>query len=282
MSKRPTSNKRNLNINLDDYLKDVRDIYAADSITKMFNSLVYGDFGTGKTYSLRTAPKPVLIHSFDPGGTRSVKTLIDKGEILADTRFEDEDAQNPTAYRLWEDTFDALRATDFFNHIGTYVLDSVTTWTESIMNAILKAERRNGQPPQIQDYQAQMGTIRDAIKVMTGLPCNFIATGHIDTMKDDVTGRIVTGPMVTGKMKAKMPLLFDEIYVSLASRTSSGIEYYFLTQNDGRYKARSRLAEEGQLELQESQDWKQILRKTGYQYENKPLDVEAQLQRTTE
>lgn len=277
MAKRPRSKRRNLDIRLDEYIKDVRDIYAPDSVTKMFNALVYGDFGTGKTYSLRTAPKPVLIHSFDPGGTRSIKTLIDKGEVLADTRFEEEDAINPTAYRSWEDTFDALRGTEIFNHIGTYVLDSVTTWSDALMNAILKEEGRAGNPPQIQDYQVQMGTMRDAIKVLTGLPCNVIVTGHIDVIQDQVSGRIISGPMVTGKMKQKMPLLFDEIYVSLASQTSQGIDYAFLTQNNGKYKARSRLAEQGQLELRESQNWKDILRKTGYQYEDKPLDISAQL-----
>ena len=258
-------------IDIDAEFSKIRDIYAADSEQKAFNALIYGDFGTGKTWSLRTCPKPVLIHSFDPGGARGLQDMARTGEVLIDARFEQESSKKPTAYGMWEKEFDRLRTTDFFEGIGTYVIDSVTTWGDALMNEILRKANRAGTVPQIQDYLIQMLTIRDVIHVCTGLPCNFIALGHITIDKDETTGKIESGPLLTGKLSQKLPLLFDEVYVSTAKSKPSGVEYKFITQSNGYYKARSRLSGAGKLEMYEDQDIKGILKKTGYPHEDKPL-----------
>ena len=44
----------------DEFLK-IRDRYKNQSKKRGFNALIYGDFGTGKTHLLHTAPKPVLV-----------------------------------------------------------------------------------------------------------------------------------------------------------------------------------------------------------------------------
>ena len=64
-----------------------RQMYA-DSASQFSNFLIYGDFGTGKTQILSTCPKPVFIDSFDPGGTKTaaLQPLIDKGDVIVDTR----------------------------------------------------------------------------------------------------------------------------------------------------------------------------------------------------
>jgi hypothetical protein len=77
---------------------------------KSFNALIYGSMGSGKTNITRTCRGPVLIHSFDPGGTKTVRDEIEKGKIYADTRFEIEDPFKPTAFVLWDKTYHRLIA----------------------------------------------------------------------------------------------------------------------------------------------------------------------------
>lgn len=251
---------------------EIRETYASDPRNKTFNSLVYGHPGTGKTFSLRTARKPVLIHSFDPGGTESVSDEINKGTILADTRFEGD--MHPSTFRRWEQEFNRLQKNGVFEHVGTYVLDSITSWCDVLLAEIMRREGVNDIVPRLRDYMIQIKTAADYMKEMTILPCDFIAIGHIDVQKDEVSGRTITTLMTTGKLKTKLPLLFDEVYVADTKQKSDGIKYFFLTQNDGRYKARSRMAKEGNgIKPNMPQDYKNILSEAGYDTSDKPLHI---------
>ena len=252
-------------------IAQIREAYKTNKTSNHFNAIVYGDIGTGKTNLLRTARKPVLLHSFDPGGSKTIRDCIDKGEVVADTQFEKEDAKSPTAYKSWEKEFDRLRHSDFFEHIGTYVIDSATTWSDAMMNEILRKGGRTGTIPQIQDYLVQQNTIRDTMKAFTMLPCDCILTGHISTDKDEMSGRMVSSIMIAGKASVKMPLLFDEIYVSVSKQTAKGVEYSLITRNDGIYKARTRLGKGDTFETFEKQDIKHLLNKAGLDSEDKPL-----------
>ena len=69
-------------------LKRVTDYYAGDSLQKRFSAIISGETNSGKTYLLRTARMPVHIDSFDPGGTKCLQPWIDRGQIVADTTWE--------------------------------------------------------------------------------------------------------------------------------------------------------------------------------------------------
>ena len=276
------SSKQNEPLSVEDEFKKIRQRYEEESKKRGFNSLIYGDFGTGKTHLLHTAPKPILVHSFDPGGSVTLRKWIDKGEVLVDNRFEmdEDDRGNPKAYREWEAEFERLRKGGMFENIGTYVIDSITTMSESLMNAIMTGNDKQKSAnstvktfiPQLRDYQVQIYTIRDFINVCCGLPCNFICTGHIDRSKDEVSGKVISTPMLTGKQAQKLPMLFDEVYVTQTKQTSKGTDYYMLTQSDGIYQARSRMAANSdEITAEMPQDICNILDKANFPYENKPL-----------
>ena len=253
-------------------LGEIRKSYRESAQTYTFNAMVYGYMGTGKTRLLSTARKPVLLHGFDPGGEKVLKDNIEAGEVICDNRFQFEDARKPTAFREWEKEIGRLRKIDgFFESLGTYSVDSVTTWSEALMNAILKTQGRAGGTPQMQDYLVQINTLRDWIKIITSLPCDVILTGHVDSEKDEVTGRITTGVMITGKLKEKLPLLMDEVYMAMSKETSKGVEYSLLTRNTGLFKARTRLGRNGLFETYEEPDIKALLKKAGFPHEDKPL-----------
>lgn len=255
--------------------------YKKDFQNQTFNALIYGDFGTGKTHLLQTCPKPVYIHSFDPGGSKTLRKFIEDPEsgIYADSSFElAEGRSKAKAYYDWDREFKQMKKDGIFEHIGTFVIDSITTMSAAIIEAAESQNSKNNpisglgvMIPQLRDYQVQMAAIEYIVAECTSLPCHFIMTGHIDMTKDEVSGSLVTGPMITGKLSQKIPLLFDEVYVTKTKQTSRGLEYNLLTRNDGYFKARSRLSANYPIDTYEEQDIKKILKKCNFPHEDKPL-----------
>lgn len=237
--------------------------YAANKRARSFKALVLGRYGTGKTCFAVTGRKPVLFHSFDPGGTTSIRQLIDAGAVLPDIRFEEEDSKNPTAFNLWVEEMKKLEQENAFHQIGTYVLDSLTTFSAAVMNQILFKAGKVGAKPTWDEYSAEHNHIIHSILELTRLPCDVIITAHLESEKDEVSGRLGTVPLVTGKLKTRIPNLFDEVYVMLPRETPTGITYGVLTRNTGYYQAKSRLGNQNQLEASEAANLKVILQKTG-------------------
>ncbi len=252
-------------------LSDLQTMYKDSARANSFNALIYGPMGVGKTLSLRTCRKPVLVHSFDPGGTTTLRDEVAKGEVYVDNRFEVDDQANPSAFKNWDDAYHRLKQGGMFDKIGTYAIDSATTWSAAAMNVTLKKAGRPGGTPQQNDYLPTMIMLENAIKDITSLPCDVILTCHEDTDKDEASGRMFVGPLFIGKLKYRIPILFDEIYYACSKETSSGVNYSFLTRATGLYKARTRLGKGGIFEMYEQQDFKALLKKAGYNTDDKPL-----------
>jgi hypothetical protein len=266
-----------------DPIKAAQDIlrsYQEDVRNDSTNFLIYGGLGTGKTSLLRSCRAPVLVHSFDPGGSTVLKgesvpwsnydSCVENGKILVDRRFEVEDPEDPKAFTLWDGAFEKLLKGKFFDHIGTFALDSGTTWAQSALYAILKKAKRAGGVPQQNDWFPQMTIMENAIRICTALPCDFIFLGHDDMIKDEVTGVMHTSLLITGRLKKRIPILFDEIYYATTKRTSKGTTHYLQTQASGNIMARTRLGKGGELEQFETPDIKAILKKVGQKHEDLP------------
>ena len=277
--------RKYLDIDIREHFNSVRDMYATSASKNTVNILLLGDAGSGKTYSLRTARGPVLIHSFDPGGSKGLKEDVEKGRVIVDSRFEEEDPMNPTAFRAWEEEFRKLYNSGVFDHVGTYVIDSLTMFSQALMNAVLAANGRAPDDksvklfskdnalgiPQLRDYQIQMTTVAQQLGICASLPCDFVLTSHLEYKQDETTGKILALPMVTGKLAQKLPQLFDEIYVMNVKTMSNSNEYRFLTEPDGMLKGRTRMGSGGKFERFEPADFKKLLKKAGFDTEDKPL-----------
>jgi hypothetical protein len=249
---------------------NIKNFYAEDPRQSTFNLLLLGESGTGKTFASRTCRRPVHIDSFDPGGTKCVREYIEKGDIVADTQWESEEPLTPTEFSRWKNTFKQRKDGGYFNHFGTYILDSATTWSEAIMNYILKKSGLAGEAPRFtKDYTPQKIAIRNHIYSMLSLPCDFILTGHLKLVEDPDKGSIFRF-MTTGQGAVTIPLLFDEIYIATAKGKADRTNYSFLTQSTELYMARSRLAGEGKLSKYEDPDIKKILKKAGLPTKDKP------------
>jgi GTPase SAR1 family protein len=241
-----------------------------------FNMILLGDSGVGKTSILNTARMPVLIHSFDPGGAKlaHLRPLINSGEIIYDGRFEHDSVDNPTAYMAWEAEFIRLKSMGIFSQIGTYVVDSYTTFMASAKNELIK-RRMGGNVRDLkpkkgswegilekQDWQILGQITIDMVKLATALPCDFILTGHTTLVPDETTGRQLVRFNSIPSLRVDVPLLFDEIYVMQAEDSPQGMSRRFITNTTGRYIARTRIGS-GIFDTYEPADIGKLLKKAG-------------------
>ena len=252
----------------------LRTMYKENKKQQYVSVLLTGESGSGKTYITRTAPRPVHIDSFDPTGTMSVRDEIERGNIIVDTRFEEENFMSPSAFKLWTKEFEARRVGKYFESIGTYVLDSATTFTTAIMNSVQASPKGSGAgqvPVWNKDYHPQKVAIETWLSKCMTLPCHFILTAHLEPQKNDEGSIIAYRFMMTGKSSITVPLKFDEIWVTTTKETSKGIEYSVKLNSTGFYLARSRLAGTGKLKPTEPANLKEIIKKAGLDYQDKEV-----------
>lgn len=261
-------------------LKRVRDYYTGDPLQKRFSALVTGGIGAGKTYLLHTARRPVHIDSFDPGGTKCLRELIAKGDIVADTQWETEDPFAPDKFAKWMKTTDIRLSVGYFSQFGTYCIDSSTTWGDAVMNYQLASNSRAGEAPKwSHDYVPQKVFMVNYIRKLMSLPCDFILTGHLREIEEILSIDVKTGVQrknveyrfyTTGQAVLTIPLLFDELYVIIGEDGPGGVKRKMLIDAQGKYIARSRLRANGKLDATEEPDIRALLKKIGLGWEDKP------------
>jgi len=183
-----------------------------------------------------------------------------------------EDPKNPSVALLWDKVFHQRKRQGLFPHLGTYVIDSITTLTMCVTGEYLKAQKRIGGFLYQQDYNPIMATIENAIREVLTLPCDVLIIAHDEVEKDEPTGRMYTGPQFIGKsLRGRLPLLFDEVYYMVPEFKATGPEYRILTKNTGAVRARTRIGKDGRFATYETPDIKALLKKAGLPTEDKPM-----------
>lgn len=217
----------------------------------------------------------MLYWSFDPNGTTSLVKSIESGRVIVDTRFEGGDYQH-TGMSMLDQTMSKLERSGMFDVIGTLYVDSITMWGESIMTEAAVQQNRGSASPydpkgtQIQDYGMSQDALLSMLIRMCKLPCDLVVIAHAEKAVNDITGIQEVRPKFIGKVYKEMLQLFDEVYYMHVQRTPGGLQRFLLTNNDGVFFARSRLASNAPIELRELPDIKAIKKKAGLPCEDLP------------
>ena len=250
--------------------------------SKKINWLIYGRMRTGKTQSLGKVRRfPIMHASFDPGGWKSLTEVIKDDKVIV-LDFEFDDPDKPTQYDAFTNLMDEYRAAKLFAHVGTFVIDGITSLGSHAMNKVLAESLGGGDRgsagrlwPQRQDYNPQMVLIMRVVQEALRLPCDVVIIAHEGVDKDDFTGRMMHAPLVTGVLKEKMPACIDEVYYSriLDTRQADGTvksKHVFQVKGSEDYPAGSRLDVKHVLNEFEPQSYVHILKKLGIESEMKP------------
>ena len=235
------------------------------------NWLIYGDPATGKTHTAFTGRQPVYCQSFDPQGSDipHLHDMVRKGTAIIDRTCEVEDAERPSAFVNFNKNFMAMQKAGAFDHIGTYVIDSLTFLSDAILNFVLQQEGRAGTHPQIQDYSRVKATIKKVMLACCNLPCDFVLTGHIQTEKDEVNLTTITSLMTIGKNSIIIPQYFSEFLVTDVLQKGDTISYRLLTKPHKRYRARTRIGSGTFLDY-ETPDLMYLRKKAGFEASHLP------------
>jgi len=234
-----------------------------------FTALVMGKFGTGKTRLFKTCKFPCLIDMFDPNGYSVLSKEIAEGKIIV-RKFMNENSQKPTEYMRWEKQWEEDIKTGFLNEFATYGIDSLTTWIEACTNEIAKRKGHEDGVPKITAYPIVFNMAKDMIKLTSTQACDFIVTAHLTPDKDEVTGEITEELETYPKLRSRIPILFSEKYVLLATSGAGGkTSYKLLTQPKGRFRASTQLGKDGLFLPEEEPNVKALLKKAGLPSEDK-------------
>lgn len=197
--------------------------------TSQHKILILGDTGSGKTTQFLTLPGRKFAYLFDPNAllslqgydveyeeylpdqlSLSVKSLKTEGEARI-AKGDKSLVTKSDLYQRWEQDFNKKMAEGFFDNYEWIAFDSATTLLDLIMDRVLTINGRFGQWPNQDDYGPQMLTFTNICRALTSLGKSVIITGHLETKQDQVTKKIQTRPMMTGRLVNKIPLLFSDV-----------------------------------------------------------------------
>ena len=209
---------------------------AKDAREKTANKfLLLGDTGSGKTTQFLTLPGRKFAYLFDSNAILSLQGhdleyeeyLPDRLNLSVKSLSKDKVSDKTTnhqniLYQTWEKDFDDRIKGGFFDNIDAILFDSATTMLDLIMDRVLTINGRAGTWPQQDDYGPQMITFQNICRQLTALGKVVVMTGHVEMKQDELTKRIYRYPMLTGKLKTKVPLLFSDIFLCEANNDGKG------------------------------------------------------------
>lgn len=218
---------------------------AKDYTRRSEKFLLIGPTGSGKTSQFTTLPGKKFLYIFDPNALNTIKgqdidyelftpDILNMNATTLKTGVGDKKGKEalaePKTYVEWELDFETKIASGFFNDYDALGFDSLTTFCDILMDRILWLNSRAGKQPEQADWAAQISTLNNVFRTATSIDIVLFAAAHEELKQDDLTKQIVSSIILPGKMRTKLPLLFSEIYHTMAEPPSAE------TQGKTRYK----------------------------------------------
>jgi hypothetical protein len=207
-----------------------------------------GDSGAGKTTQFLTLPGKKFAYLFDPSALSALRGHDVEFEMFVPTvvslaaqslskgkgdqkKLSMVDASK--VYLNWEADFEKKVTEGYWADIDCILFDSFTTFSQVVMDRILEINGRTGQWPQQDDWTAQMNTMINVVRTLTGqMGMTLVCTGHEQTVQDEMTHRIQNQIILTGQLKSRLPLLFSDILHMECQVTNGEAKYVAQTKPD--------------------------------------------------
>lgn len=210
--------------------------------------LIYAESGVGKTVVCATAPDPI-IGSAEAGLISIRETNLKRmfGEDLEVARI----ATNIPVVIIntikdLEDFYEWVTESPHAEPFKTVCLDSISEIGEKIL---VNAKRLNKDPRAAYGDMAEK--VIEVIKKFRDIPNkNVVFLAKMEKSKDEVSGMMLYGPAMPGKMAgAALPYLFDEVFRLGVGKEKDGTTFRFLqTGADLQSTAKDRSGALDQLE----------------------------------
>jgi hypothetical protein len=226
-------------------IKNSRELLSAEDFR--FKCLIYGPSGVGKTRWAAAAPN-CIVAACETGHGNGLLTVTDMAV----------DYVVPQSYSDLEQFCSGVGLEGY----DTLILDGMTFQTDTVIkDYALTVKRKQGETekrkmgvPEMDDYGTMAELERRLLAKLLSLPKNIIVTCLMDywqpaqggeNPKPEKTG----GPDLPGMMRLGSTAMFDvvmRLWTRPALRNpkdanSRYIQRYFLTENDGKYLAKSRI-----------------------------------------
>lgn len=220
-----------------------------------FFGIVYGGIGAGKTWLLRTLPRPCYVFSTDAQGLTT-----NRGEDIDGDYYFDDVSNGVIIDTAWNKIINKLVEFEKNPVYASYAFDSATTLQESGMRQILKESKKRS--PEIQHWRDIADRFIDLFVRLGRLNAHVVLTAHESMEKDDVAGTVKICPHFNGKiLPLRCGAYFSEVYRLDVRRNPSGkLERVLYTEKGENFDAKSRL---GCLNPTEPPDITAILKKAG-------------------
>jgi len=234
------------------------------------NILQIGPPGSGKTGNLETLPDSVVHLSFDPGGWETLKRDIPrqgrrKRNLVGPlTTFREWAKLNQSLspddilvvdysslpVRVSVDKFQQYEIAPWNNFLMDFneiekiggapvierrgicnvAVDSLTWMQWTILEGVVYLESRTDKGTCVNDYRIAIEKMKEIVKAFCQLPFNFILTAHVESEKDDVTGKIKEQVLIYGKNLPDLIVsMISDVYYCGVDMSTGTIRSYLYT-----------------------------------------------------
>lgn len=228
---------------------------------ELYQVLIYGRSGTGKTAGAGTFPRPVIM-DFDHGIATLRNPEVIKALGYHDVVYEQFSEKRMTkggvvtAHNAFDDAFyffEKMMKPDMRDTFDTWVVDSGTTMAEFAANKaiILLGQQKLSQThanaltsglvtPKKQDFGAERSLVEQFVRMVKDAGKHFVFICHEKEIYDKEGNLKDVVPLLTGKSVEEVPLMFDEVYNLQVRRKGIDWVRQLLTHSDGTRMAKTR------------------------------------------
>jgi len=101
-----------------------------------------------------------------------------------------------------------------------------------VMDRLQYHNGRLGKQPEQADWAAQMTTLQNVFRAATGQNRNLFCTAHTELRKDEALGKFYGHIMMTGRLRIRLPLLFNHIFACRVETDKESAAYQVQTIPD--------------------------------------------------